>query len=181
MRVALRLLLVTALIVVSAALARASGLSGVDGMTSTVMQRHQSSFSGLALRARLASAGIVDGFELLPSVEYWRNSTTVEDFGITTCRRDLTLGAHVRYMFHRTGWRPYVGGGLGMHVLSNEVTAPSLGLPRANDSVVRGGLSALGGVTFPLTSHVQNFMELEYHHLPGVGQLKLSMGISWDR
>jgi hypothetical protein len=179
MRIVLRLFLVTLLMLVSAVLARAQVFSGVDAMSSTVMQQHQSSFSGLAARVRLHSARIVQGFELLPYVEYWRNSTTVEPFGIWTARKDATLGADVRYSFQREGWRPYVGGGLGLHFLSTEVDAPSLGLRHANDSVVRGGLSALGGITFPLSQHLNNFVELKYHHLPGYSQLKLNMGIAW--
>jgi len=179
MRTVLRLLFVVLLMLVSAVLARAQVLSGADVMSSTVFQQHQSSFSGLAGRVRLHSARIVEGFELLPYVEYWRNSATVEPFGIWTARKDATLGADVRYMFQRQGWRPYVGGGFGLHFLSTEVDAPSLGLRHAKDSVVKGGLSALAGVSFPLGQHLGNFIELKYHHLPGNSQLKVNMGIAW--
>jgi len=179
MHKALRLLFVVLLLLVSAALARAGTLSGVDAMTSTIMQQHQSSFSGLGLRVHLKTARIVDGFDFLPYVEYWRTSTTVETFGITTARKDATLGADVRYSFHRGGWRPYLGGGYGVHFLSSEVNAPSLGVNHAGDSVIRGGLSALAGAAFPLTSHLDNFLELKYHHLSGMSQLKISFGIGW--
>jgi opacity protein-like surface antigen len=174
-----RLLFLAVLLVVSAALARADVFSGVDAMNSTVMQQHQSSFSGLGVRVRLHSARIVEGFDLLPYVEYWRNSSTVEPFGISTSRKDATLGADVRYSFRHSGWSPYVGGGLGLHFLSTEVDAPTLGLRHAQDSVIKGGLSALGGASFPLTSHLDNFLELKYHHLPGYSQLKINMGIAW--
>jgi hypothetical protein len=179
MRVTLRFCLVTFLLLVSAVLARAQVFSGVDAMSSTVMQEHQSSFSGLGTRVRLHSARIVEGFDLLPYVEYWRNSTRVEPFGITSTRKDATLGADARFSFKREGWRPYVGGGFGVHFLSTEVDAPTLGLRHANDSVIKGGLSALAGITFPLSKHLDNFMELKYHHLPGYSQLKLNMGIAW--
>ena len=66
-----------------------------------------------------------------------------------------------------------------MHFLSTKVDAPSLGLDEANDSVIKGGLSALAGLTFPLTKHLDNFMEAKYHHLPGYSQLKINMGIAW--
>ena len=179
MRSALRLLFVALLLIVSAALARAQVFSGVDAMNSTVMQQHQSSFSGLGARVRLHTARIVEGFDLLPYVEYWRNSTRVEPFGITSTRKDATLGADVRFSFQREGWRPYVGGGFGVHFLSTEVDAPTLGLRHASDSVIKGGLSALAGITFPLSKHLDNFMELKYHHLPGYSQLKINMGIAW--
>ncbi len=179
MRILLRLCLVTVLLLLSAALARASAFGGVDLMTATVLQKHQSSFSGLAARARLTSARIVEGFELLPFVEYWRTSTTVDAPDITVSRKDATLGAAVRYRFPHAGWQPYVGGGLGAHFLSDKVNAPALGFEDRNDSVIRGGLSALAGIAFPLSDHVENFLELEYHHLPDMSQLKINMGIGW--
>ena len=185
MRIALRFCIVTLLLLVSAALARAQVFSSVGVMTSTVMQQHQSSFSGLSARVGLRSARIIEGFELLPYVEYWRNSARIEvrdhtiTHTITSARKDATLGADARYTFQRAGWRPYVGAGLGVHFLSTEVDAPSLGLDHANDSVIKGGLSALAGITFPLTRHLDNFMELKYHHLRGDSQLKINMGIAW--
>ena len=179
MRVLLRLCLVAVLLVVSAALARAGGFAGVEGMTATVMQEHQSSFSGLALRARFTSGRLVAGFELLPLIEYWRTSTTVDAPDITVSRKDATLGVAARYRFAGSGWRPYVGGGLGVHFLSSDVNATALGLGDEHDSVTRGGLAALAGVAVPLSDHVENFFELEYHHLPETSQLKINMGIGW--
>ena len=179
MRIALRFCFVVLLLLASAVLARAQVFSGVDAMNSTVMQQHQSSFSGLGARVRLRSARIVEGFDLLPYVEYWRNTTRIDPFGITSTRKDATLGADARFSFKREGWRPYVGAGFGLHFLSSEVDAPALGLDHASDSVIKGGLSALAGITLPLNRHLDNFMELKYHHLPGYSQLKFNMGIAW--
>ena len=171
MRIVLRFCFVTLLLLVSAVLARAQVFSSVDVMTSTVMQQHQSSFSGLSARVGLRSTRIVAGFDLLPYVEYWRNSARIEvvEHTITSTRKDATLGADARYTFQREGWRPYLGAGFGVHFLSTEVDAPTLGLHHATDSVIRGGLSALAGVTFPLTAHLDNFMELKYHKVEGPG------------
>lgn len=182
MRIVLRFCFVTLLLLVSAALARAQVFSGVDVMTSTVMQQHQSSFSGISARVGLRSTRIVAGFDFLPYVEYWRNGARIEvpGYTITSTRKDATLGADARYTFQREGWKPYLGVGLGVHFLSTEVDAPAL-LPqgRATDSVIKGGLSALAGITVPLTGHLDNFMELKYHHLPGYSQVKINMGIAW--
>lgn len=179
MRLLLRLCLVTVLLLLSAVLARAGTFGGVDLMTATVMQKHQSSFSGLAARARLTSARIVPGFELQPFVEYWRTSTTVDPPNVTVSRKDATLGAGLGYRFRRSGWQPYVSGGLGIHFLSSKVNAPQLGLDDQQDSVIRGGLYALAGIGVPLSGHIQNFLEVEYHHLPDISQLKINTGISW--
>ena len=181
MRSFVRLLFVALLLAVSAALARADVFSGFDVMSATVMQQHQSSFSGLGMRARLKSSRLVDGIDFLPYIEYWRNSTTVEPFNITTTRKDATLGADVRVTIPRKGWKPYLGAGLGLHFLSSEVNAPTLGLHDASDSVIKGGLSGLGGVSFPISEHFDNFIEVKYHHLPGFSQLKINWGLAWGR
>lgn len=160
--------------------AAAGGFTGLDAMSATVMQEGQSSFSGLGLRARLTSVRLVPGVEIMPSVEYWRNRSTVQPFGIETSRRDATLAVDARYSFRREAWSPYVGAGIGMHFLSSEVHAPALGLDREQDSVIKGGLAALGGVTFPITSRVHNFIELKYHHVTEYRQLKINWGLSFD-
>ena len=156
-------------------------LSGVDGMTSTVMQHGQSSFSGLAIRARFHDARLVDNVDFLPTVEYWRNSSTIDAFGLNAVRRDATIGGDVRYLFPGQLWRFYAGGGYSVHFLSAEVHAPLAGLQDANDSLTKGGLTLLGGVAFGTTSRVGNFIELKGHLVGGYKQLKINMGLSWNR
>jgi hypothetical protein len=158
--------------------ASATGLAGVDVMTATVMQEKQSSFSGLGLRMRITSPRLIQGIELMPMVEYWRNANSIEPFGIRTTRKDATLGADVRYAFRSTGTRPYVGGGFALHFLSSTVDAPSLGLNNESHALVKGGLSAMGGLAFPLAGRFENFVELKYHHVPSYRQLKLNWGLS---
>jgi opacity protein-like surface antigen len=155
-------------------------LTGVDIMSATVLQEGQSSFSGLGLRARLHPERLVAGVEILPSIEYWRNSSTVhiQQHDIRATRKDATLGVDARYSFKVSGWNPYVGAGFGLHFLSSEVNAPTLGLHNASDSVIKGGLAALVGTTFSLTSRVDNFIELKYHHIPDYRQLKINWGLA---
>lgn len=178
MRIPYRIALLGALCICLPALARADGLiHGIDGMTSTVMQEHQSSFSGLGLRVRLQSARLVSGLEIMPSIEYWRNSTTVQPFDISTSRSDATLGADIRYSFRTSNWHPYLGGGIGMHFLSQRASGPGIG-DRTN-SIIKGGLAALAGLTFGMTPKLDNFLEAKYHHLPGYSQLKFNWGLSY--
>ena len=158
--------------------ASAGSIVGIDAMTSTVMQEKQSSFSGLGVRLRIASPRLIQGVEVMPTVEYWRNSNTVEPFGIHTTRKDATLGAEIRYALRSTGTRPYVGGGVALHFLSSSVDAPSLGLVNQSDALVKGGLSATAGLAFPLASRFENFVELKYHHVPHYRQIKLNWGLS---
>jgi hypothetical protein len=181
----MRVLPVVAAASLSAALfvsaASAAGiLSGVDGMTSTVMQHGQSSFSGLAMRARLHPASLSSQIEILPTVEYWRTSSSVQAYNIHSSRSDATLGVAGRFIFETHGWQPYVGMGLGLHFLSEEVEAAALGVPKAQTSNVKGGVSFLGGLSIPLTQRVDNFFELNFHDLPGSSQLKLNFGLSYN-
>src|SRR5207245_2537552 len=121
---------------------------------------------------------LVAGIELLPSIEYWRNSSTVSPYDIRATRKDATLGVDARYNFQVRGWNPYVGAGFGIHFLSSRINAPTLGLNDATNSVIKGGLAALVGTTFPLTKHVDNFIELKYHHVPAYRQLKINWGLA---
>lgn len=162
-----------------AAPARAGGgLSGIDAMTATVFQEGQSSFSGLGLRFRVQNPNLIDNIEFLPAVEYWRNSTTLSVFGLHAVRRDATLGGDARYLFPGEAWRPYVGAGVAVHFLSSEV---EFGANRSHDSLTKGGLTLLGGVAFGSKSRLGNFVEVKGHFVPGYRQLKLNMGLSWNR
>lgn len=154
--------------------------TGVDAMSATVFQEGQSSFSGLGLRARLHPDRLIKEIEILPSFEYWRNSSTVPPYDIKTSRKDATLGVDARYTFHPEHWQPYVGAGFGIHFLSSRVNAPQLGLANASNSVIKGGLAALAGVSFNMTPRLDNFIELKYHHIPGYRQLKINWGLSYS-
>ncbi|MBI1799798.1 MAG: outer membrane beta-barrel protein [Candidatus Eisenbacteria bacterium] len=161
-----------------AAPARAASKFGLDGLMSTVMQENQSSISGFAVRARLHPAMLIDNIVLMPTLEWWRSSSHVDPYGIESVRSDNTLSMDARYEFRRPGFIPYVGGGIGVHFLSSRVDAPSLGIYDATKSLTKGSFSLLGGVTIPLTTKVQNFLELKYHHVSDYRQLKLNWGIA---
>ena len=158
--------------------AAAMKMTAVDVMTSTVMQEKQSSFSGLAARARLTSPIFIQGIEFMPTIEYWRNANSLEPFGIRTTRKDATFGVDVRYSLRTTGTKPYVGAGYALHFLASSVDAPALGLNGESDALVKGGFGFLGGVSFPLTQKIENFLELKYHHVSGYRQLKFNWGLA---
>lgn len=159
----------------------AGGLTGIDAMTATVFQEGQSSFSGLALRFRLSDPRLVENIEILPTVEYWRNSSTVDAFNLRAVRRDATLSGDIRWLFPGEAWRLYAGGGISVHFLSNEVDAPTLGLNNANESLTKGGLGLLVGASFGSKAKLGNFLEAKGHFVGGYRQLKMNMGLSWNR
>ena len=157
-----------------------AGILGIDAMTGTVFQQGQSSFSGMALRLRVKSAALVPEIEILPTVEYWQNTSKLDAFGIQTLRRDATLGADARWVFKNPGWQPYAGAGFGLHFLDDEVRAPSLGVPHATHALVKGGLEALGGVQFGMSTRLGSFLELKFLDVTQYRQLKFNTGLTWN-
>src|SRR5262245_15230699 len=156
-------------------------LSGIDAMTSTVIQEGQSSFSGIGLRMRIQSPAFVAGVEFMPTIEYWRNtsSVTAPTFAIRTTRKDATLGVDTRYTFGTEGLRPYVGAGFGLHFLSNSVDAPALNINNQSYALVKGGLSVMGGASFALAGKLENFTVLKSHTGPAYRQLKINWGLAY--
>lgn len=157
----------------------ASALSGVDILSATVMAKGQSSFSGISVRARVQSAQLIPQIELMPSFEYWRNSSTLHPYDIKASRKDATLAFDARYNFGGSHWRPYAGAGWALHFLSSEVDAPALGIPHANDSVIKGNLAALVGVAYAMNERIDNLLEIKYHHLSEFRQLKINWGLAF--
>jgi opacity protein-like surface antigen len=160
--------------------ASAEAKAGVDGLMSNVMQEHQSSISGFGIRGRFQSQLLVDNVTFMPTIEWWRSASHVDPYGIDTERVDNTLGLDVAYRFPVHDMIPYGGLGFAAHFMSSKVNAPMLGVYNAEKTVTKGGLTALIGVAFPLTTSVQNFLELKYHHITDYRELKLSWGIGFD-
>jgi opacity protein-like surface antigen len=156
------------------------GIFAVEGNLSTIFQSGQSSFSGTGVRLHMQPAGLLEGFSLVPSFEYWRNTNKLDTFGIKATESDATLGLEFRYDFPRDGsFKPYVGLGYGLHFQSSEFSASTLGVD-GSDSVTRGGVSVLGGVRMPITSHLVNVFDLKFHYLPDDSQTKLNYGLAWQ-
>jgi len=188
-RIARTLLTVTVALVAASSVARAQNAApapapaatqkAVEVVMSTIFQQHQSSFSGLDLQMRVRMPQLIEGFSIAPTIEYWRNTSTLSDFGLEATRKDATLAALLRYDFKREGWQPYFGAGLGLHFLSSHVNAPSLGLNDASESVTKGGVALLGGINFGLAGNLDNMLELEYHGIGEQSQLKLNWGLAY--
>ena len=173
-------LIAAALAVVTLAPPASAAKSGFDALMSNVMQEHQTSISGFGMRGRFQSKLLLDNVTLMPTIEWWRSATHADPYGIDTQRLDNTLGIDVAYKFPFHDMVPYVGAGLAAHFMSSKVNAPSLGVYNAEKTLTKGGLTALIGVGFPLTSSIENFLELKYHHITDYRELKLSWGVGFD-
>ena len=180
MRVTARMLVVPLLASIALPATLVAGpLTGIEGVTSTVFQRDQSSFSGIGLKLRIQPPQFLEGLTVVPMMEYWRAKSTLRSFNIESTRKDATLGTFVRFDFKHEGWQPYAGLGLGMHFISDEVDAPNLGLYNQSNSLIKGGLLFVGGVSFGVSGRLGNLLEAEYHHLPDQGQFKVNWGLTW--
>ena len=181
MRVTARMLVVLLPFVTTALPARiqAGPLTSIEAVTSTVFQRDQSSFSGIGLKLKIQPPQLAQGLTVVPMLEYWRAKSTVRAFGIESTRKDATLGTFMRYDFQHEGWQPYAGIGVGLHFISDEVDAPSLGLNNESDSLIKGGVLLVGGAAFGLSGNLGNLLEAEYHYLPDQGQFKVNWGLTW--
>lgn len=159
--------------------AHSAPVTGVEAIFHTVFQDNQSSFSGIGLRVHLQSARLIPNVSIAPSIQYWRNRTNVASFGIESQRSDARLGVDARYTFLQYGVQPWIGGGWGLHFLSDRATAPQLGLIDAEDSVVRGGFVLGGGLSTPVVGNLTNDFGLEYDFLGSDSQLKLNFGLRY--
>jgi hypothetical protein len=111
----------------------------------------------------------------MPTIEYWRNSSSIGALRLK--RSDATLGADARWLFPGKTWRFYAGGGVAIHYLSNEFQDAST---LQQESLAKGGLTLLTGLTLAQRQRYTNFLELKAHLVGGYRQLKLNMGLSWN-
>src|SRR5688572_15064709 len=64
----------------------------IEGLTSTIFQKDQSSFSGIGIRMRVQLQQLAEGFSVAPAIAYWRNQSKVDEFDIQVTRKDAMLG-----------------------------------------------------------------------------------------
>jgi hypothetical protein len=160
----------------SPAAALAGSIQGIEGTLSTVFQKEQSSFSGLGLQLHVAGPASLPDLTFVPTLQYWSQRANVSDFGIRSQRSDAMLGVESRWTFSQVSMAPYVGAGYGLHFFNTDFSAPSLGVPSAQQSFTRGAFSVLGGVTMPLAGRLQNDFGASYDFAGAAAQFKLNWG-----
>ncbi len=159
--------------------ASANMFTGVDATSSTIFQHGQSSFSGIGVRGRLAPFNVAD-LEVMPGLEYWRNTSSIPVYDIHSERSDAALNVDVRYRFPGSNFRPYAGLGFGIHFLSSRVDAALLGVNDAKHSIMKGAVDVLGGASFPLAGKFDTFIEGKYLAVSDYEQFKLSWGLGFN-
>jgi opacity protein-like surface antigen len=150
----------------------------LEFVNATIKARGQSSVPGLAVRLHLVGGAFGKNGALVPAIEYWSTSAHYPEFGIAkVSQRDWTLGADARYHFdiHKS-WRPYAGGGLGLHILRSAIDP--VGAPERADDSLKLGMNVLTGVDLPSVSNIQSSVEVTYHFVAGFRQFKVNWGFA---
>src|SRR5258706_2863470 len=125
---------------------------------------------------------------LQPHIGYWSKS---QEFGGTKATiSDIAFSTRALYMFHGTSpkFRPYAGGGLGLHMVKAKVetAAQDLGggviIPAtsASDTSTKLGLDFGGGFTMPLSERTDFSVDTWYTATSDVGHFSLKAGVSFD-
>lgn len=125
---------------------------------------------------------------LEPHLGYWSKSQEMD--GDKASISDIALSARALYMFHGTSpkFRPYAGGGLGLHMVHAkvEIAAQDLGggviIPamEASDSQTKLGLDLVGGFQTPLSPKTDFKFDLGYTAVSDVAQFSMKAGVSFD-
>ena len=174
-----------AALVVAASVAQAGvGLSKIEFATQSVKLSHQSFVTGTALRFHLAGGDLNDGLVIVPAIEYWRDTDRIPELGvIEVMQRDWRIGGDLRYRIDTaSGWRPFAGVGLGLHLTKSSSTIQPVGSPvfHRGESGNKLGPNFLVGVDLPAAGPIRNSIELNWHMVPDLRQFKVNFGLGWE-
>ena len=154
-------------------------ISGADFQMQTVKRPNQTAISGFALRGRFESMDLPVGLVLMPTIERWRDKSTLDFVGLEATQRDVSLSMDAAYQWTWNGWSPYLGLGLGSHFIRSEATATELGMLRAEDSLIKMGPNFLIGVDMPGAAGLRSYMEFKYQAIRPYQQFKFNWGLTY--
>lgn len=179
-RIALLLAVVTCTVASTEAMAQAD--LGFKRLGAAVGFVSPENLDGTFTFGVFADAGtITPNLSLEPRIDFW--SWSEEDFGVETKVRDIQFGLRGKHGFEvaNSNIRPFLGAGLGMHMLNLEVTIPASGgnpEMRAEDSETRLGVDLGGGFSTPMNPVLDFHAEVWYGIVSDFNQFSLRAGIS---
>lgn len=161
-----------------------AGLSRIEFVTQSVKLSQQSFVTGTALRVHLAGGDLNDGLVIVPALEFWRDTDRIPELGvIEVMQRDWRIGGDIRYRIDTaSGWRPYAGAGLGLHLTKSTSTIQPVGSPvfSRGEKGNKLGPNFLVGVDLPAAGPIRNSIELNWHMVPDLRQFKVNFGLGWE-
>jgi hypothetical protein len=160
------------------------GLSRIEFATQSVKLSQQSFVTGTALRVHLAGGDLNDGLVVVPALEFWRDTDRIPELGVVeVMQRDWRLGGDLRYRIETgSGWRPFAGAGLGLHLTKSTSTIQPTGSPAFSRAQSGNKLAPnfLVGVDLPAAGPIRNSIELNWHMVPDLRQFKVNFGLGWE-
>jgi len=152
------------------------GLKGMGVKLGYVSPEDVDATIGFAVFADLGT--IVPQLMLEPQIGFWTKSEDM--FGAEVSVRDIAVGARAKYLFVLPNSRmePFLGGGLGLHFVSAEMSIP--GFPSVSDSEVKLGLDIGGGLHIPVNPQWDVLTEVWYGIVSDVNQLSFMVGARYN-
>ena len=179
MRTLVWLILAASLATTLLALPANAKFKGADIQLQTVKRPDQTAISGLALRGRFDTVDLPVGLMLMPTIERWRDKSTLDFVGLEATQRDLAVSLDAAYQWNWGGWSPYAGLGLASHFIKSEARAPQLGIATAEHSLTKIGPDFLLGVDMPGAGGLRSYMEIKYQAISPYQQFKLNWGLTY--
>lgn len=144
------------------------GFTGIGARIGVVDPEDASSTVMLGLHLDMGQA--VRGVHVVPSLEYW--SVGVSGLDIS----DVAISTDIDIDFPLSEQRvtPYLGGGLGIHFLSQDLPPPA-----GDDSKTKLGLNVQGGIRNNVMPNFDLFGEIRYSFVKDANQLKVLGGFTY--
>lgn len=170
----------------SGALADADiGFKGAGGKLSFVSPDDIDATIGLGAIVDLGT--IIPELGLQATLDFWSKSE--DELGAEASFRDIVLGARTAYNFpvENPDFKPYVAGGLAIHIFHSEVDVPPLRDPFGNvipgtggtfdDTETKIGLDLAGGTGYAVADNADLIAEAMFRIVSDVSQFVISAGV----
>lgn len=120
---------------------------------------------------------IVPNLTLETGIGYWSAST--DEAGADVSVSDFIIGGKVRYGFvlDNSKISPFVGGGLGLHFVSAEVSTP---FGSADDSETKFGIDLGGGAVFPMSPQWDFITDAWFTIVSDANQFSINVGVEYN-
>jgi len=150
---------------------------GVKGIGARIGFVDPEDASGTAALGLHMDAGtIVRGVHVTPYVEYWSVGTSLGGYDMDLSDLTFAMDVNMDFPLGGSAITPYLGGGLGFHILSQDSNVP--GVSTEDDS--KFGFNIQGGMRNQIMPNISLFGEARYSFVSDANQLKLMGGFTYQ-
>jgi len=136
---------------------------------------------GIGLFADLGE--VLNRTRLEAHLDYWSKSY---EFGVdagSSSFRDIAISAMAKYMMDspRPELRPFIGGGLSLHVFRSKITAKYFTEPESiSKSEAKIGIDLGGGAFYAINPQIELLAELKFRLVSDINQLMITVGALYN-